>query len=160
MHCMLDQGDFASGRIYVERGTGSLSWKGDVNLQIYGWGDFAWKRSNGKNVREVRSWVPPGRDAKIHCFGDKRGRIFLSTSEDADLNGRLLNCDLKQRGATDSALFSGLLGDHAGMCRRWLCPSPEGSRREAPFLLPRHCNPDVARDTQKHHKKQNFNGVK
>lgn len=55
MHCMLDQGDFASGRIYVERGTGSPSWKGDVNLQIYGWGDFAWKRSDGKNVREVRS---------------------------------------------------------------------------------------------------------
>lgn len=101
-----------------------------------------WKECQGGE--EPPGEVPPGRDAKIRCFEDQCGRIFLSTSEDADLNGWLLSCDLNQRGATDSTLFSGLLGDHAGMCKRWLCPSPEGSRREAPFLFPRHCNPDVA----------------
>lgn len=57
------------------------------------------------------------------------GRIFLSPSEGAGLNGWLLSCDLKRRTAQPLPCF---LGCHAGMCRRCLCPSPERSRREAP----------------------------
>lgn len=47
----------------MHRGTGWPGCKGDVNLQIYGWGDFAWKRRDGRNVREARSRAPAGWDA-------------------------------------------------------------------------------------------------
>lgn len=38
-------------------------------MQIYGRQNFAWKRSEGRNVWEAGSWTLLRRNAKIHCFG-------------------------------------------------------------------------------------------
>jgi len=133
------------------------SWKGEVNLQIYGCGDIGLEEKQ-RNVGEMRSWVPPGLDAKIHCFGGQCGRLFLSACEDAGLNGWLLSCDLNQRTAETVPCFMGCW-ETIQECVEHGCVHLQGEVGGKLSLLPRHCNLDVAFDTQRHCKKQIFNGV-
>lgn len=113
---------------------------------------------DGRNVGEARSWAPPGRDAKIHRFGRQCGRLFLPASQGAGLNGWMLGCNLKQRTAQTLALFLGLWETMQG-CAGDGCVHLQKEAGGRLSLLPRHCNPDVACDAQRQHKRQNFNGV-